>query len=272
MADFWAVVALSDAGDGCGGCILRVSSDAAIYDLFPNGDSLEDADGGVAKAGLAEVVSTVPSQLVSVTTNYVPNGDSQLFALLPKGPTLTVLPICGLPASGSVTVSLELAKLRSHDRATTAVVAPGVAQAIMVQTAGLSVTTDVPPPTEADPDTGTPAGLGLADPTQVFNVTFNAIMPGPAAPLPCRVRPPASDHIQVTAQVGTDPAVPVAAVVAHDMTNPSNVTVSPPGTTADGAGSWPAGAVVTITIGADTTDTYGVALGMATNASFMVKS
>jgi len=133
------------------------------------------------------------------------------------------------------------------------------------------VTTDVPPPTEADPATATPAALGLADATTVFNVTFNAITPGPAAAA-CGVRAPASSHMQVTAQVGAAPAAPIAAVIEHDMTNPMNWTVSPPGSTVDGPGSWPAGAVVTITIDADATDTYGVALGTPTNASFMVKS
>ena len=245
----------------------------ALFDRLLDGDSLEDADGGVAKAGLAQVQSGVPTQLVPFTTNYVPNGDSKLFALFPQGPTLTVLPICGLPAAAaSVQVSLELTKFRSHDRKANAMAAPGVATALSFMTAPLSVTTDVPPPTQADPVTGAPAGPAVVDPTKTFTLTFNALTPGPAVPAACGGLADASTHIHVTAQVGADPAAPIAAVIAQDMMNPSHWTSSPPGTTADGPGAWPAGAVVTVTIDAATTDTYGVALGTATNASFMVKS
>jgi hypothetical protein len=244
----------------------------AIFDRLLDAASLEDAKGG-AKAGLAQVQSTVPTQVVPVTTNYVPNGDSQLFIKLPPGPSLTVLPVCGLPAAGTVLVSLDLAKLRSHDRSTGAV--PGtldggapVMTTLTVMTAGLSVTTDVPPPTEADPIAGTPAAPGVADPATVFNLTFNTVMPGPAAPTACAALPSAATHIHVTAEAGGAAAAPIAAVIEQDMTNPAHWTVSPPADT----GAWPAGAVVTVTIDLDTTDTYGVALGTATNASFMVKS
>ena len=242
----------------------------AIFDRLLDGDSLEDADGGIAKAGLAQVQSAVATQIVALTTNYVPNGDSVLFALLPKGPSLTVMPVCGLPAAGSLQVSLELTKLRSHDRKTTAVASPGVPTAIVVTTEPLSVTTDIPPPTVLD--SNTPPTLASADPTAVFNLTFNAITPGPAAPPACNALASTSGHIHVTAQVGGGPAAPIAALVEQDMTNPLHWTVSPPGTTADGPGSWPADAVVTVTIDEGTSDSYGVVLGTATNASFMVKS
>ncbi|HEY8924181.1 MAG TPA: hypothetical protein VIU64_07350 [Polyangia bacterium] len=244
----------------------------AIFDRLLDAASLEDAKGN-AKAGLAQIQSMVPTQLVPVTTNYVPNGDSMFFLKLPPGPSLTVLPVCGLPAAGSVVVSLDLTKLRSHDLATSAV--PGtldggapVMTTLTVTTAALSVTTDVPPPTEADPVMGTPAALGAADPTTVFNLTFNNVMPGPAAPVACAVLPSAGTHVHVTAEVGGAAAAPIDAVIAPDMMNPSHWTVSPPADT----GEWPAGAVVTVTIDKDVTDTYGVALGTATNASFMVKS
>lgn len=244
----------------------------AIFDRLLDAASLEDAKGG-AKAGLVQVQSAIPTQVVPVTTNYVPNGDSQFFLKLPAGPSLTVLPVCGLPAAGSVVVSLDLTKLRSHDRSTNAVPGtvdggPPVMTSLTVMTARLSVTTDIPPPTEADPVAGTPAALGVADPTTAFNLTFNSVMPGPAAPAACAPLPSAATHIHVTAEVGGAAAVPIAAVIEPDMTNPSHWTVSPPADT----GAWPAGAVVTVTIDLDTTDTYGVALGTATNASFMVKS
>jgi len=242
----------------------------AIFDRLLDAASLEDADGG-AKAGLVQVQSAVPTELIPVTTNYVPNGDIQFSLLLPKGPSLTVLPVCGLPAARSIKVSLELTKLRSHDRSASAVSAvdavPPVLTTLVVMTAPLSVATDVPAPS-IDPITGAIASFGAADPTTVFNLTFNSVMPGPAAPAACAALPSAGTHVHVTAEVGGAPATPIPAVIEPDMTNPSHWTVAPPAAT----GEWPAGAVVTITIDPTTTDTYGVALGTATNASFMVKS
>jgi hypothetical protein len=258
-------------GGATGKAVPPLTNFLASFDRLLDAASLEDETGHF-KAGLAQAQSTV-GQVVALATEYVPNGDSQLFALLPPGPTLTVQPLCGLPTSSTVQVNLDLTKLRSHDRSTNAVAAIGVETALAVTTEPFLVTTDVPPPTDADPVAGTPgAPAVLEDPAMVFNVTFNTITPGPAGASACHGLPSAATHIRVTAQVGADPVVPIAAVVDQDILNPSHWTVSPPGTTVDGPGSWPAGAVVTITIDANTTDSYGAALGTPTNASFMVKS
>jgi hypothetical protein len=240
----------------------------AIFDRVLDGDSLEDADGGVPKAGLAAGEYGPLGAPLPVTTDYVPNGDSKFFVILPQGPSLTVSPVCGLPAASSVQISLDLTKLRSHDLSSVAKLDEGVTSTLTFTTDALSVALEIPDPAEPDPDAGLPGGN---EPQTVVDVTFNDATPG-ATPLPgCAALPSTANHIHVSATLAGVP-VPVEAVVAQVDGDPAHWTVSPPGTTADAPGAWPAGALVTVTIDATATDNFGTPVGSPTTASFMVKS
>lgn len=241
----------------------------AIFDRVLDGDSLEDADGGVPKAGLAAGDYGLPATPMPVITDYSPNGDSQFFLKLPAGPSLTVTPVCGLPTGSSVKIALDLTKLRAHDLGSVATPGAGVASSLTFTADVLSVAIAIPPPVDPDPDAGLPVGN---DPQTVVDVKFNDATPG-ATPLPgCQTLPSTANHIHVSATLAGVPVVPFEAVVAQDKDDPTHWTVSPPGTTADVTGSWPAGALVTVTIDATATDNFSVPLGSPSTASFMVKS
>lgn len=243
----------------------------AIFDRLLDGDSLDDADGGVPKAGLAAAEYGAPAAPLPVITDYSPNGDSQFYGFLPAGPSLTVSPVCGLPSSSSVQVAVDLTKLRSHDLSTVATLGPGgVTSTLIFSTAALAVTIVVPPPDDPDPDAGLPGGN---DPKTVVNLKFNDATPG-ATPLPgCPAVPSSTaDHIHVSATLDGVPVLPLEAIVAPVKNDPAVWTVSPPGTTADATGSWPAGAQVTVTVDAAATDNFQMPLGSPMTGTFMVKS
>jgi hypothetical protein len=246
----------------------------AIFDRVLDGDSLEDADAGVPKAGIAggEYVGSLATPLpVPVTTNYVPNGDSKFYTFLPQGPSLTLSPICGLPAGASVQISVNLAKLRSHDLSTVATPDVGVTPTLAFTTDALSVVTDIPPPIDPDPTAGIPGGPAVLDAQTVVTLTFNDSMPA-ATPLPgCTMLPSTATHIHVSTTVGGAPVLQFEPVIAQVDGDPTHWTVSPPGT-ADAMASWPEGALVTVTVDATATDYFGMALGAPVTASFMVKS
>src|SRR6185436_12031004 len=107
---------------------------------------LEDEEGH-AKAGIATVQSPAALAGVAATTNFVPNGDSKFTLFLPAGPSITVIPTCGMPSGAAVTVTLDLQKVRSHDQKTLAVPAADAMPVLTFTTEPLSVTTDVPGPT-----------------------------------------------------------------------------------------------------------------------------
>jgi hypothetical protein len=241
----------------------------AIFDRLVDGDSLEDADGGVPKAGLAAGDYGSLATPLPVTTIYAPNGDSTFFGYLLQGPSLTVSPVCGLPSGASVQIALDVTKLRSHDRSTVATLGEGVTSTLTLTTDALSVAIEIPDPDEPDPDTGLPGGN---DPQTVVDVKFNDATPG-ATPLPgCAALPSTATYIHVSATLAGVPVLPFEAVVAQVEGDPAHWTVSPPGTTADATGSWPAGALVTVTIDAAATDNFAMPLPSPKTASFMVKS
>jgi hypothetical protein len=247
----------------------------AIFDRILDPTPLEDPgpDGG-AKAGVASF--QYAGGPVGVTTNYVPDGDSQFFLEFAPGPSLTVFSNPpGLPSASAVMVGLDTQDLRSHDQKSPVMLAPGVVAGFMFTTDPLSVTTDVPAPVPpvtddggaAGDDGGTDAGApgGAVDPSLdpglIVNVSFNDATP-----------PTTISHIQVSGTQGGVPIVDLAAVVAQDPNDASHWTVAPPGTVPpDTVGAWPPGAVITITIDAGATDTFGMPLGAPVSASFPVK-
>ena len=260
-----AVSLTSDAGPVSAPPLVHF---VAIFDRVLDGDSLDDADGGAPKAGLAASEYGAPAAPLPVITTYNPSGDSVFYGYSPPGPSLTVSAVCGLPTSSPVQIALDLTKFRSHDLSTVATVGPGVTSTLSFTTDALTATIDVPAPAE-DPGAGL---LEDHDPQTVVTVTFNDLTPSDA-PLPgCPAPPSTANHIHVGATLAGVPVLPFEAVVAPAANDPTKWNVSPPGTTADAKGSWPAGALVTVTIDADASDIFQKTLGSPTTATFMVKS
>lgn len=244
----------------------------AMFDRILDPTTLEDADGG-AKAGIAVLTSDVVGAVTDVTTVYTPNGDPVYHVLVPQGPSVMVIPTCGMPSAAQMTVALDVAKFRSRDQANVATLKDGVAATLAFATDPFSVATDVPAPM-MDGDGG-PAAAAEVDPTLVVNLRFNNQTP-PGLSDACQTVPPLpsiASHIHVSATLAGVPVVPIGAVVTQDMADAGHWLVSPPGTTADGTqGSWPAGALITITVDVGATDNFNKPLATEASASFMVKS
>ena len=250
------------------------SSFLAMFDRILDPTTLEDTDGG-AKAGVAALTSDVVGAVTEVTTNYTPNGDPVNHVLVPQGPSIMVIPTCGMPSAAQMLLALDVAKLRSHDQTKTATLKDGVAATLAFATDPFSATTDVPAPAPATNDPSGPPLPAVVDPTLVVNLTFSNQTP-PGLPDACQSVPPLpsiASHIHVAGTVSGVPVVPLAAVVTQDMADAGHWVVSPPGTTADGTpGAWPAGALITVTVDVGATDSFNKPLATEASASFLVKS
>jgi hypothetical protein len=240
----------------------------ALFDRLLDPSTLED-EAGNPKVGIAALQSVAAATGIPVTTNFVPNGDPKFNLLLPTGPSITVTPICGMPSGAVVMAALDLTKVRSHDKTLGAVVAADAAAMLSFTTEPLAATTDVPMAV-VDAVTGLEAPAEV-DAALVVTVTFNNFTPGDK-PGVCADLPSTRSHIHVAAMLAGVPVAGVAAVIAQDAGDPSKWTVSPPGTTADGPGAWPAGAIITILVDAMATNLFAQPLGTEASASFMVKS
>lgn len=246
----------------------------ALFDRLVDPTTLEDLEGH-PKAGLATVQAPAAAPGgVGATTNFVPNGDKTYTLFLFPGPSITVLPTCGLPSGAAVTVTLALDKVRSHDMTTPAVAGPGVTPVLSFQTEPLTVTNDLPEAT-MDMTTGETVPPEV-EASQVVTLTFNNQIPGfppdDGSVNPCGTLPPTAGHIHVTATVGGIAVNDLDAVVAPDASDSTKWIVSPPGTTGAGPGKWPPGADVTITVDPTATDYFAQPLGLPATASFKVKS
>jgi hypothetical protein len=251
------------------GPVYPLSPVVIIFDRLLDATALVDLDpdGGPEtkpKMGIATIDST-PGGALEAEAAYTPNGHHRLALFQPKGPNLRVIVAsgAGLPAAATVTVSLRAMAVRSHDRNNTFIVQPPsvdggawggqtdagaggeLVPVVTFQTQPIMASFTVPP---ADPMA---AG---AMPTEPAKVTFNVTTGDDAG-----------THIQATATVAGAP-VAVTATVARDEMDPLSWNVSPP------TAGWPAGATVTITVDAGLTDTYGVMMGAAANATFVVQS
>jgi hypothetical protein len=183
----------------------------------------------------------------------------------------------GLPSASSVTVALEPSKVRSHDQATPFIAGDGVMTMLTFETEPLMATVTVPAPEARDAgtddastddastddastdDAGTDDGgasSGTAPPVAsdyVVNISFNNVTTDATA-----------DAIQVTVALAGAPVAGLDFSKAQDTMNRANWTISPP---TDG---WPAGAVVTVTVGADAADTFQQTLAAPVSATFTV--
>ena len=258
-------VAITTADDGgASDPIAPLSAFVAVFDRLLDPTTLEtiDPDGGAIseKDGIGVVESgdtPVPS-----TTLYVPNGDAFFTLIYPKGPSVIITPTRGLPSSSPVTVTLETGKLRSHDQKSSVVLGDGGMSTLTFETQPLSVTVSVPAPVPPDggadaDDGGAGDGGGMSNwvtppvaPDFDVSISFNNFTDKDAT----------EAAIKVTVNT-----VPVAATVEPDPSTPGAWTAKHPD------GGWPAGAVVTVTVGADAADQFHKTLGTATSATFTVK-
>ncbi|MBC8132207.1 MAG: hypothetical protein H7X95_04435 [Deltaproteobacteria bacterium] len=258
----------------------------ALFDRILDPTALEnlDADGGLtSKAGVASIEWSGPDA-IAANTLYIPNGD-QKFTLIPKlfgapfgiGPSITVMPsfqlpsdeaVMALPSGTTITVTLDPTKVRSHDQLSTFKAAPGVPSPLVFETEPFGFTTDAPvgefPEAGVADDGGADGGdTGDAGPTRgppppvaadfVLHVAFNNLTTDATGAA-----------IQVAATVGGIPVAGLVPVVARDPMSLATWTVSPP------AAGWPAGALVTVTVGAAAADVFQIALGAAVPVTFTV--
>jgi len=258
-------VAITAADDGgTSDPIAPLSAFVAVFDRILDPTTLEtiDPDGGAIteNPGLAVVESG--DTMVPSTTLYVPNGDAVFTLIYPKGPSVTITPTQGLPSGSPVTVTLETSKLRSHDQKSPVVLGDGGMSTLSFQTQPLSVTVSVPaavpPDSGADTDDGGgDDGGGMSNwvtppvaPDFDVSISFNNFTDEDAT----------RSAIMVTVNT-----LPSAAAVDPDPSTPGAWTVKHPD------GGWPAGAVVTVKVGADAADHFHKTLGTATSATFTVK-
>jgi len=250
-----------------------LSNFRAMFDRLVDPSTLEEPDGTPA-AGLATVTSPVVPAGIASTTNFVPNGDGTFTLFLPSGPSITVLPTCGIPSGAAVTVTLALEKVRSHDRTTLAKAAADASPVLTFMSEPLTVVTDLPE--MLDMTTQSPVTPEV-DAGTVVTLSFNNRVPGLVAsadaPDPCAsMLPSTGNHIHVAARLGAVAVSDLDSVVAPDAADPTKWTVSPPGTTDEGPGKWPPGATITISVDAMATDIFAQPMGTEATASFKVKS
>lgn len=244
----------------------------AVFDRLLDPAGIETLVDGSAEPNNGVATVTADGAEVASTVLYVPNGDAEFTLVYPPGPSITITPKMGLPSGAMVTVSLSADHVRSHDRTKPFKAGDNVPETLSFETEALAATIDVPQPPEGggatDPDAGADADGGVAadggagpapappvDPTFVANVTFNN-----------NTADDTGATISASATVGGVAVAALGAVVARAPDSANVWTVSPP---ADG---WPAGAVVTVTVGASAADLFGKTLGTAVTATFTVKS
>lgn len=236
----------------------------AVFDRLLDAAAIEtiDDDGGISpNQGVAIIESD--GMAVESTVLYVPNGDAKFTLAYPPGPSITVMPVNGLPSASTVTVSLSPAHVRSHDKTQPFRAADGGMETLTFTTEPLMATIDVPAPEPVDSgmedDAGADGGTGATvtpsvDPDYVVNIAFNN-----------QTADTTEATITAAATVAGVPVAALAATVARAMDSQSAWTVSPPMT------GWPAGATVTVTVGAAAADKFGKTLGAAATATFTVK-
>jgi len=249
----------------------------AVFDrlLDPTGiEDLKDAGPPVGTEGVG--VIDWSGRPVANTGRYIPNGDAKFTLIYPPGPSIDVIPSEGLPSDSMLTVALNPEHVRSHDQTVAFKADDGVADTLTFTTEALAVTIAVPAPeapdggTDDDGGTGDDGGAapGVAPPVAsdfAVSITFNN-----------QTAATTVGAIKVAATVDGAAVDVTKAVVArakddddHDI--PNIWVVSPP-PLADGMpGSWPARAVVTVTVDTTAADKFDKTLGAAVTATFTVK-
>jgi hypothetical protein len=266
-----AIELVSDAGNAT---VPPLSHFVAEFDRLLDPTALEalDGDGGVTpRAGVGIIAWSGGS--VDSNALYTPNGHHIFTLLYPKGPSIAIAPTLGLPSGSMVTASLDPNKVRSHDQTTPFTPAAGIAATLTFQTDPLTATVVVPPPEPSDAggvddagaddggadgggsDGGPPPDVAPpVDPDFIVHISFNNLTADSTAA-----------QIQVSATLAGQPIANLGATVARDDMDPAGWMVTPP------ASGWPAGATVTVTVGAAAADNFARTLGTAATGTFTVK-
>lgn len=236
----------------------------AVFDRLLDASAIEtiDDDGGISgNQGVALIESE--GMPIDSTVVYVPNGDPVFTLFYPPGPSITITTVNGLPSASTVTVALNPDHVRSHDKTQPFRAADGGMETLSFMTEPLGAAIDVPAPVPVDggteADGGADGGTGETitppvDPDFVVNIAFNN-----------QTADTTEATIAAAATVAGVPVANLGATVARAMDSQSAWTVSPPMT------GWPAGATVTVTVGAAAADKFGKTLGAPATATFTVK-
>lgn len=248
----------------------------AVFDRLLDPTGIEELrDGGPVGAAGVGVIDWA-GRPVANSGHYVPNGDAKFTLIYPPGPSVDVIPDKGLPSDSMLTVALNPEHIRSHDQKTTFKADDEVPDTLTFTTEALAATIAVPAPEApdggADQDGGTGddggAAPGVAPPVApdfAVAITFNNQTAATTA-----------GAIKVAATVdGVAVDVSKAAIArAQDGAGGEiqNIWVVSAPPLPDGMpGSWPARAVVTITVDTTAADKFEKTLGAAVSATFTVK-
>lgn len=271
------------APDGGVPVVTPLAHFVAVFDRLLDPTPLASiTDAGVTGKPGAVLVEA-PGFVIPADITYVPNSDEIYTLIFPPGPQVIAQPTPSLPSGAQITVRLQSGLLLSKDGRLGAVARPGVADTLRFATTPFDVTLAVPAPdldggvaetadagsaedggdmtTDAaapETDAGVPSGpLGRADSAFVVKATFTNY---PGADIAAHA------HVVITDASGAPVPTPALAVAA-DPADATTLTIAP----AMGA-AWPPGATVTVTIDATAADGFGVALGRAVAASFVVEA
>lgn len=237
-----------------------LSTVLAVFDRLLDPSPLETIDGGVPIPNAGVATFQWAGMSISAPATYLPHGDVKVMPILypatyGQGPSLHINPAMppgmGLPSGSSVTLVLDAAKVRSHDKTMPFVPAAGVSPMLTFTTEPLTVTFGFP---AADmPDGDAPPSTPMVPADFVLPITFNNLI--------------ASGQEALVTVVVTQNGMPVPsfeAQVGRSETGPGFVVSAPANQ------SWPAGASVTVTVAGTITDPFSNALGEAATASFTV--
>ena len=216
----------------------RVTFRAVFTDLL-DFTQIVDVDAGVALPGLMTITTAGDQTLM---TTYTHNGHHKFntpmfFGGNTTGPNITSAPQPGLHSGATVSVALDVTRLRGRD-GKPLIIDQGVPPTLVFETERFGVK-------------GEPNEMPFAA-DHAFVVTASNI---PAAMFATKFS--ASSTVDVT-------VTPVEVTVTVDETDPAKFLVAP------AAGMWPAGALITVTIAADAADQFGAVLGAVVLLTFSV--
>ena len=214
------------------------------FDRLLDPELLEEIIDGIP-VGNSEVAILEAEGEPDAVVTYIPNGHAKHKLIFSGGPAVVVSPQPTLPSGAPVRVSLDKDLIRAARGSDPFVAAEGISDTLSFTTVPFAATIA---PMEAPAE-----GQPLAGKTHLA-VTFNNL---PAENI--------ADDITVEVfDAAGSPLPEVEGTVVADAMDPTRWLVSPT------AGSWPAGARVTITIDEEATDALGMRMMEMTAQSFEV--
>lgn len=254
---------LSPSEAGVPPLVPPLSSVLAVFDRLLDPTPLETVNDGGVPLPNAGVASFQWANLsASAPATYLPHGDVKVMPILypptyGQGPSLHINPAMppgmGLPSGTAVTLALDATKIRSHDKTTPFVPAPGVSTTLTFTTESLAVAFGLPD-AEMLADAGVPPAVPVVPADFALPITFNNL-----------IAPESAGLVTVAVTQNGAPVAEFTAQVEDAETGNGFVVSGPP------MGGWPPGADVTVTVAGTITDRFGNALGEAASVSFTVE-